>query len=257
VTVYVKSNDVSIREDRESLCERVLETFQAHLPSLHFLCFIDDDVDSPELKKARGQANRAVHISIEIDESLPEICRVPLPPYVRSRLYDPTSKERVFDSLIYLHGSTCAVEVSMIISLAHELQHFLQAGNEPLLWVADALMIQLAKDNFISGFNNSQDHPSEHEAMLVSKRVATRMCGEEAVRLYADSQIISTVDKEKSRWEFFQKLSLSTTYHFAAEINALVQKHRTTLEQYIKDNPYDVPIDPSIDFGKPDWWKVE
>jgi hypothetical protein len=94
--------------------------------------------------------------------------------------------------------------------------------------------------------------------MLVSKRVATRLCGEEAVRLYADSQITSAVndDDEKSRWKFFQELSLSTTYHFAAEVNALVQRHRATLEEYIAFYPQDDPVYSSLEFGRPDWWKV-
>lgn len=256
MTIYVKSNDVSIREDRESLCKRVLETFKAHLPSLRFLCFIDD-VDSPELKEKIGQANRGVCVNLDIYESLPEWQRLPLPQYVKSHLYDQTSGERIFDSLIYLHGSTCAAEVSMVITLAHELQHLLQHGNEPRLFSVDALMIGLAGKGLISGFNHWMDHPSEHEALLVSKRVATRMCGEEAVRVYADSQITSTTDSnEKTRWEFFQNLSLSTTYHFAAEVNALVQEHRATLEEYIHQNLQYEPIYPSLDFGKPDWWKV-
>jgi hypothetical protein len=257
MTVYVKSNDVSIREYRESLCKRVLEQFQAHLPSLRFLCFIDD-VDSPSLKAKLGQANQGMHVNLGKYESLPECQRIPLPHYVESRLYDQTSRERIFDTLIYLHGSTCAVEVSMIITFAHELQHFLQYGNEPRLWVADALMTELARNKYISGFNNWQDFPSEHEAILVSKRVATRMCGEEAVRLYADSQITSATDNnEKYRWEFFQKLSLSTTFHFAAVVNALVQEYRVTLEADIALNRKNDPLCSSLDFGKSDWWKVE
>jgi len=257
MTVYVKSDEVSIRECRESLCNCVMEQFQAHIPSLRFLCFIDD-VDDPSLKAKLGQANLGVHVNLDIDESLLECQRLPLPQYVKSLLHDQTSGERVFDSLIYLHGSTCAIEVSLIITLAHELQHLLQHGNEPRLLAADALMIELARKKFISGFNNWHDFPSEREAILVSKRVATRMCGEEAVRLYADSQIASaTDDNEKRRWEFFQKLSLSTTYHFAAVVNALVQEYRTKLEAYIGLNLQNDSLCSSLDFGKPDWWKVE
>jgi hypothetical protein len=146
----------------------------------------------------------------------------------------------------------------MIITLAHELQHFLQYGNESRLYAADEIIKILARSRQIPGFTNWQDHPSEHEAMLVSKRVATRLCGEEAVRLYADSQITSAVndDDEKSRWKFFQELSLSTTYHFAAEVNALVQRHRATLEEYIAFYPQDDPVYSSLEFGRPDWWKV-
>ena len=51
----------------------------------------------------------------------------------------------IFDELIYLHGSTCASEVGLTMTFAHELQHFVQHGNMLTLWAANTLIPQLPK----------------------------------------------------------------------------------------------------------------
>ncbi|MEI9968201.1 MAG: hypothetical protein WDM87_06085 [Terracidiphilus sp.] len=147
----------------------------------------------------------------------------PLPSYVKTCLCNDAG-EYLFGKLIYVHGSACEPEESLVITLSHEVQHFLQRRNEPDASNADMRLR--------GRLQNWQEHPSEHEAMLVSKRVATLLCGEDLVNGYADSKIELAKKNEQSchedrlRWEFFRGLLISEKYDFAVEVAQLVEKHR-------------------------------
>lgn len=101
-----------------------------------------DDDDPPTLKGDRGAANRGFYGPIHNTTRLPD-----LPDYVASCIFvdDGISIPfpRVVDDLVYLYGSTCANEVGLTMTLAHELQHAIQHANVRKLWAANSLINRL------------------------------------------------------------------------------------------------------------------
>jgi hypothetical protein len=226
--LQIKSADTQAKGRRGATCRRVLEHLHLQLSELDLLCFIDeeivDDIDFEGRKNAiLGVANRGVFVhdvNLALATGAP-----PLPSYVKTCLRS-TNGENLFQKLIFVHGSACEPEESLIITFSHELQHYLQRRNEPQASAADMRLRGLLQ--------NWQEHPSEHEAMLVSKQVATALCGEDLVSQYAESRIELSKKNQQSwhgdllRWEFFRDLSISSNYEFASEVAKLVEKHRAT-----------------------------
>ena len=83
---------------------------------------------------------------------------------------------RLYDSLIYIHGSTSSSEVGLTLTLAHELQHFVQYTTNHATWATNEFFQEL-KVTHEDEFRRSVDFPIEREARVVSKRVAIEMHG--------------------------------------------------------------------------------
>ena len=90
-----------------------------------------------------------------------------------------------YESLIYLHGSTCETDIGLTMTLAHELQHFLQYTNERHLWTANTLLMKLPSLP-TDDLKACSDFPVEREARITAKKVAEnarrglRRAGEQA-----------------------------------------------------------------------------
>jgi hypothetical protein len=56
---------------------------------------------------------------------------------------------RVVDDLVYLYGSTCANDVGLTMTLAHEIQHAIQHAKMREVWAVNGLLPQLTRD-FVS-----------------------------------------------------------------------------------------------------------
>jgi hypothetical protein len=223
--LQVKSADTQVKARREATCRKVLEHFKLQLSELNLLCFIDEeavgDINFERQKNAiLGVANRG-YFEPNVGRAL-IIGKPPIPSYVRAFLRN-TVGMILFQKLIYLHGSACEPEESLIITFSHELQHFLQHTNEPKSKAAD---YQLR-----GKLQSWQEHPSEHDAMLKSKQVASVLCGEDVVSRYTDSKIEQAKKnqqvwhEDQLRWEFFRSLVISDKYDFANEVAQLVKKH--------------------------------
>src|ERR1700731_2051334 len=121
VTLKVKSENAAEQVQREEAARRVLDYFDGGLPPSRLLCFLDDD-EAPELKQVFGAANRGVYGPITDSTPLamwPECVSSCILVDDGVSLFHP----RVIDDLVYLYGSTCANEVGLTMTLAHELQH--------------------------------------------------------------------------------------------------------------------------------------
>jgi hypothetical protein len=150
--------------------------------------------------------------------------------------------------LIYIHGSTCEPRESLIITLAHELEHFTQFSQELRLYEADFLLKELR--------GNQPDLPSESDALLVSKRVATDLCGEECVASYARSQLAIADEINRPRWEYFLSLSLNDFRSFADKTRHQCQQNQAPLGAMIAANLQKCESwFPRFDFSKSDWWE--
>jgi hypothetical protein len=241
---------------REAAAQRVLAEFGNRLPDLKLLCFFDDQ-DSDEFKKCFGQANRGFYAAIEHREP----CWLDWPDRVTDCiLVDDTSspywKKRVFDHVIYLHGGTCADETSLTMTFAHELQHFVQHGNEPKLWAENSLITTLLQSVFTKTEIDSMqlnwfDIPIEREARAVSKKIAETLCGKESVQRYTQSRIDAATDAyDAADWKFVQGLDHSTPYDMKRETGLLLQRlrpYKETLEHLLRQRKDDDPAFSLVD----------
>jgi hypothetical protein len=109
--VKVKASDSVAKRQREVEAQRVLDEFGDLLSDCRLLCFFDDE-DCQEFKVIMGQGNRGFHRPITDSSTF-----AGWPKYITDSIFvdDPTSFwfKRLFDHVIYLHGSTCADRVGL------------------------------------------------------------------------------------------------------------------------------------------------
>jgi hypothetical protein len=250
-TVKVKPDDITIKARREAAADRVIDHFENQLPSLRLLCFFDDQ-DCTYLKQIAGEANRGVYLSVlrgSVWQSLPN--------YVRDDCFSDQLTS-LFDRLIYLHGSTCADDVGLTMTFAHELQHFIQCSNMPKLWDKNTCIYHLSKST--SAVNalglKTFSFPHEREARVVAKRTAEKLHGAEDVRQYIDTKMAKPVNEDDAAdWQYIQGIDISSPYDLAGETKLMFRRlrpYRSELEeqlQKVKNEPdfKDVDLDTLFD----------
>jgi hypothetical protein len=143
--------------------------------------------------------------------------------------------EIAFDAVVYLHGSTASLDTALVMTLAHELQHFCQYGSERTSWAANLLLMHLpikSPGTTLRMF----DIPSEREARIIAKRVAERICGQGAVAEYIERKVEeATADGdagELSDWEFIRQLDASARYCLAGETKLFFAQFRQYRPQF-------------------------
>lgn len=216
---------------RRQVAQRVLDYFEqnyriADTPKV--ICILDSQ-EGWELKQQLGVDNRALHSLLK-----GEIYRL-LPDYVQKIVYPMNPQacdvEQPFNSVIYLHRSTQATDIGLTLSLAHELQHFIQFAQKRSLWVADLLLKELRSQEFRVWW----DFPAEVEARIVSKRVALALFGESAINSHIYEQILAHVtDNDVKDWEFTQSIDPAADFDLAVSTRPLVQAHREALKSLLK-----------------------
>jgi hypothetical protein len=244
--VEVKASDAEVAEQREGDARRVLDQFRDALHDCRLLCFFDDE-DCQEFKRIMGERNRGFHLPISDKTAFPG-----WPEYVTQCIFvdDPTSfwYKRMFDHVIYLHGSTCASRVGMTMTFAHELQHVIQRIQVPELLTANGLFRHLPKTVLQSVGLQWSDIPTEREARAVAKKVAVTLHGGEAVeRFLAERASTATDTIELADVHFIQELDTSTPYLLRDETMALFtrfRKHRSELESLIEEFKSDPDFEP-------------
>lgn len=233
VTVFAKSIDPSVRAAREAVARRVLSEFGNQLPDLNLLAFFDDE-DWYAFRQELGLTNRGFYFAIK--KWPPD-----MPPYVEARIFDDPAKfarKRTFDHLIYVHGTTCADNVGLAMTFAHELQHFHQHGFNRNLWAANSLIQQLPQEIFnIAELNWPYDVPTEREARIVAKRVAEKLFGTDAVKQYIDRRIGENITfQDAADWRFVRELDSGILYDLAMGTRQIFQRlapYRLNLESYL------------------------
>jgi hypothetical protein len=242
VTVTVKSADGAIRKWREQTAQRAIAHFGNRLPGFRLLCFLDDK-DWPALRGPGMAANRGAFIkkgSHEWQEACTFVDGLP-----------------GFDNLIYLHGSTCSNEVGLTMTLAHELQHFVQYGTVPKLLAENELAYVTLRDLEQPDFEalglRACDIPHEREARIVAKRAAEDLFGVAVVRRYIDAKVAEVVTQQDAAdWECIQGLVTSAAYDLAAETKAFfprLERCRSALEREQVNNLdfRDIDLDALLD----------
>jgi hypothetical protein len=126
-----------------------------------------------------------------------------------------------FDGIIYLHGSTCINPTALVMTFAHELQHFCQFGRTPSLWVDnDRLKCHRTLKLY--------EIPVERDARVVAKRVAEGLCGADVVREYtrqkiSDARRRKAVDEVRD-WRWIEKRDSAESYSLQSETKMAVRK---------------------------------
>ena len=223
------------------ICREVEKHFALPTRRLYRYFAVEDD---PYLAGLMGAHFRGFHIPLSGRNDLPE--------YLRDCFFRPfeeydatmTFEQMVaFDNLIYVRHDTCSNTAGCTITYAHELQHFMQYGHTPRLWAVNSALY-----HNLGAFDATAtpiDIPHEREANIISKRVAEKICGEEAVRRYAREQIrfmeAAHEPVQAARWVFFRDVMSSTDYDVLAATLPFVQKYKGK-------------IDFGIDVSQPTWW---
>lgn len=219
IKVEVKSNNHALKAERSATADRVIKEFGERLPDSSLLCFLDDE-DWRELKDEHGQSNRGFYTPLN---NFTLNGNGDWMPYLRERIFawDEGSmrEKRVFDHLIYLHGSTCACDPGLVMTFAHELQHFTQYSTQHDVWAANRLIPDLPKTAITALGSKWADVPCERDARIVSKRVAEKLCDVRNVKEYIDQKIREAEAKcdwsDRGDWEFIRDLDPSAPYDLA------------------------------------------
>jgi hypothetical protein len=227
VKIEVKSCDDGAKVRRRAVAQSVLDVFGNGLPDLKLLAFFDDK-DWQPFKDHWGKENRGFYRPIKEG-----IFQSPIWPSDAMQCIfvdddDPSSSlplKQDVDHVIYLHGSTCAGEVGLIMTFSHELQHFIQYGFNRKLWAENLLLPHLPREVIdITGLN-WPDFPAEREARTVAKRTGMKLCGADAVNKYIDRRISESItQKEVDDWRFSQRVDPSISYDLAGETRRIFQR---------------------------------
>lgn len=238
--VVVRCKDRAVKARREALAERVLAYFGNTLPNRRLLCFFDEE-DFRKLKNEVGAANRGLYEAIDVHALRFWVDEYwgAWPHYVQERIVD--GDERLFDHLVYLHGSTCLKDVGLTMTFAHELQHFVQHVENPGLWAENTLISVvlrrvLNKSDIASLGLIWSDIPMEREAMCVSKQCAQALFGRAEVTEYIDKEIKEAEtcgDTADARnWRFMRDLDTSVPYDLEGQtvlLFRLLRAHKSQL----------------------------
>jgi hypothetical protein len=247
VAFEVRSDDAVVKTSREIAAKRVIDHFEPFPRESRVFCFLD--VEDPfDLRAKYGQTTRGfykpVHNLVDLDG---------MENSVRDQFYpcDFTGRRTCtpgYDALIYLFGSTCADEIGLTMTLAHELQHSIQHTEVRRLWAANSLFIGNLDQAVIDALQLEwSDIPIEVEARIVSKRVGESIFGELAVRKHIDKKIAElTTTKNPTDlrdWRFVRTILPTMTVDLVRETQRLfgrVKTYRPLLEhtlQEMKQNP--------------------
>jgi hypothetical protein len=157
---------------------------------------------------------------------------------------DPQSGEVSwpFDCLIYLHGSTCETDIGLTLTLAHELQHFLQYVLCRPLWAINTLLMNLP-DLPRHNLQAWKDFPLERESRIIAKQVAERVFGQSSVSTHIHDMIEAHLtDQDAADWAFIREIDCSVPYDPLEGTRQLVEGYRHELKQLQKQWPRDRDI---------------
>lgn len=230
ISLHVKSSDEGSRKHREEIANRVCKYFTPNLPpELRVLCYLDDRDDCWLKEQWGGHSNRGIHWPIRGHG----LAAWPQDMWHTIAPINPQSGEISWPyiSVVYLHGSTCDSDVQLVMTLSHELQHFLQFVTDRRLWAIHTLLANLPHlptHNLKRWF----DLPNEREARIVAKRVAESLFGRAAI----DEHIVEMMaarnsEEDAADWEFIQRIDPSSNYDLIQNTIPLVDEYRQALEK--------------------------
>jgi hypothetical protein len=211
LTLIIRSAGEDVRKHHEALAQRVVASLGLQSPARRLLVLLDDE-DWQAFKAENGIANRGFYARIRPGHPHWRIA----PRYILDSVF--VGGAPAYDDFVYLHGTTCADDIALTMTLAHELQHFIQHADKTPLWAANGLVPNLDKTAIAALGLRWCDIPHEREARIVSKRIAEDLFGPDAVRQHVDARIASPVTEQDGiDWKCIRELAVSTPYDLAHE----------------------------------------
>lgn len=245
-TLKVKAAGSGVKKQIEADAQRVLEQFGDLLRDCRLLCFFDDE-DCQAFKVVMGEGNRAFHRPLSDRSAF-----AGWPEYITECIFfdDPSEilYRRLFNHVVYLHGSTCADRVGMTMTFAHELQHVVQRIKVPDLLAANGLFRHLPRALLKSVGLQWSDIPTEREARAVAKDIAVSLHGAEAVEQFLAQRASAATDPiDLADVQFIRTLDTSVPYILKDETMALFERfrpYRAEFEALIEDFRHDPEFEP-------------
>ena len=186
------------------------------------LVFLDDAV-AAEIRNTIGHENRGFFIPTN-ERTFRDL---PFPPYVsleirrRSGSY---SFEFPFTGMVYIHGDVCDEEPALVMTLAHELRHFVQYAKTQTTWAWNTILMRCG--NLINSEGLSWcDIPIEVEARMKAKQVHQDIFGiDETERYIVRRQECATTPRDVLDWKFIQGLDPLVSYDCDLETRLIFQR---------------------------------
>jgi hypothetical protein len=143
------------------------------------------------------------------------------------------------DILIYLHDSSCKIDMGLTWTLGHELQHFRQWSTNRNVWAVDSLLQRIVPNDSLKG---GWETPAEIDARIVAKRVASDLYNQRQAEEYIAMKIQEPASENHRRdWQFVQSIELSSeavrNYSVAKETQDLVRRYLRELKQVQRQYP--------------------
>lgn len=241
IVVEVKHTDLNVKQELHADALRVIGRFQSLPTRLRLLAFLDDE-DAAFFRSELGAENRGFFKPLRgTTGAWPRYLTVHLLAFGSFQ----NSATWLFDTVIYVHGTTCSDPVGRVMTFAHELQHFVQYGFNRDLWIRSELF---------RGLLPSFEIPTEREARIVSKCIAEDLCGLEAVKQYVERKInaaekrvtllraedppspdkIKSWQEEVDDWRFVQQMDAPAFYDLAARTKLAFDKFPDCKDEFEK-----------------------
>jgi hypothetical protein len=222
VDVVARGRDQSITAERRAWANRVLQYFTNRLPELRLLIFLDD-TDAPTLKRGietRGlfsPNNKYYFRTVAWPRNVADVLRTINLAAVESTYH--------YDSVVYIHDSTCKTEDSLTMTVAHELQHFVQYGFDRRPWAWNRVVTNLHVRTIDTLGLAWCDIPIEHEARIVAKRASERILGRERTAHYIETRKKQRLtNRDAVDWEFIEGIDSAQAYDCAVQTRDLFSR---------------------------------
>jgi hypothetical protein len=220
VTTIVKTSDASRKEQQRAISERVVNA--SKLPCVPLLVFLDDVV-AVEIRNKIGQENRGFFIPTN-ERTFRDL---PLPPYVTQEIRTVSgsySFEFPFTGMVYVHGDVCDEQPALVMTLAHELRHFVQFVTTQTTWAWNTILMQCG-DLINSEGLSWCDIPIEVEARMKAKQIHQDIFGiEETERYIVKRQEYATTPRDVLDWKFIRGLDPFMPYDCDLETRAIFRR---------------------------------
>ena len=134
-----------------------------------------------------------------------------------------------FEAFIYLHGCTCSNDLALAMTLAHELQHYVQRTKIKNLWATNMVAFLALRHMERSEFENlglrTCAIPHEREARIIAKKIGEQLFGADAVGKHIETKITErATEQDASDWDCIRGLVASAPYDLATETKRFFPK---------------------------------
>lgn len=224
ISVFSLRGDNNEDARRIELANRVIENLCPSLPGVRLVVLLDA-YDWHRLREV-GEENRGAFFRLNSSTFAP----IDWPSHLIERLVTVDDNRRAnlaYEGAVYLHNSTCTVSTSLVMALAHELQHAVQYATNRPVWAYNSVLTRLPPEWIEHLGLEWKDIPIEREARIVAKRVCEEVLGNQETSAYIEDRIRNgTLERDIKDWQFIQSIvtNAERAYDIAIETASLFHR---------------------------------